>query len=154
MAPTKQEEDSVVLTPMIDVFVLPLIFFMVTMKIAQEETKLFFPPLPITDVTFPPPSYPLTNIEIEIQSNAQFVADGLPVDHSGERGFPRLSKYFFRQGQAVLNDPKAEVVVNINPQEQARSQYTADVLYALSRPNKALDTMQGEMDIPKEKRKL
>jgi len=43
MTTPKSEEDSVDLTPMIDVVFLLLIFFMVTMRIVQEETELIVP---------------------------------------------------------------------------------------------------------------
>ena len=43
MTTPKSEEDSVDFTPMIDVVFLLLIFFMVTMRIVQEETELIVP---------------------------------------------------------------------------------------------------------------
>ena len=65
MTAPKYEEDSVDLTPMIDIVFLLLIFFMVTMRIVQDETELI---VPLPSQVTPPykPELPPQKIEVEI----------------------------------------------------------------------------------------
>ena len=151
MPPPELEEDSVDLTPMIDVVFLLLIFFMVTMRIVQEETELIVP-LPASAQSSEPPEFPPTNIEIEIGFGGQVTADGLPMDSPLDRNLPSLTSYFLRQGQAVLNDPNAKVIINIKPEGLARHKYTMNVLNSLTTANKELEKMQE--GVPKPDRKL
>jgi biopolymer transport protein ExbD len=151
MPPPELEEDSVDLTPMIDVVFLLLIFFMVTMRIVQEETELIVP-LPASSQSDTPPEFPPTNIEIEIGFGGQVTADGLPMDNPLDRNLPSLTSYFLRQGQAVLKDPNAKVIINIKPEGLARHKYTMNVLNSLTTANKELEKMQE--GVPKPDRKL
>ena len=84
------EEDSVDLTPMIDVVFLLLIFFMVTMRIVKDESELIVPLPSKTESSDPPEIEPQT-VNIEIQSTGQVMADGLPMDSSNDRNMPQLT---------------------------------------------------------------
>jgi biopolymer transport protein ExbD len=135
------EEDSVDLTPMIDVVFLLLIFFMVTMRIVQEETELVVP-LPSSVQSSEPPEFPPQNIDVEIGFGGQVVVDGLPKDTPLDRNMPQLASYFLQQGQVAMNDPNAKVIINIKPEGLARHKYTMNVLNALTNANKKLEEMQ------------
>jgi biopolymer transport protein ExbD len=148
------EEDSVDLTPMIDVVFLLLIFFMVTMKIVQEETELIVP-LPASSQSSEPPEFPPTNIEIEIKFGGVVIADGLPMsDGPDDRNLTKLSQHLLRNGQTVMNDPNAKVIINIRPEGLARHKYTMNVLNSLTTANKELEKMYEQRGTPKEERRL
>ena len=68
--------------------------------------------------------------------------DGLPKDSPTDREMPQLTSYFLQQGQVAMNDPDADVIVNIKPTELARHKYTMNVLNALTKANKKLEEMQ------------
>ena len=135
------EEDSVDLTPMIDVVFLLLIFFMVTMRIVQEETELVVP-LPSSVQSSEPPEFPPQNIDVEIGFGGQVVVDGLPKDTPLDRNMPQLTSYFLQQGQVAMADPNAKVIINIKPEGLARHKYTMNVLNALTKANMELEKRQ------------
>jgi len=139
------EEDSVDLTPMIDVVFLLLIFFMVTMRIVQEETELIIP-LP-SNVTPPePPEHLPQNINIEIDPFGQVSVDGQPMDKPDERSLPQLTAYLLRRGQMDARGP-AKTIINITPDGQARHKHTINVLNSLTKANRELD----KLGIPKDR---
>ena len=132
----EQEEDSVDLTPMIDVVFLLLIFFMITMRIVQEETELIVP-LPSQTESPEPPEIPPQNVKIEIAQFGQVTADGLPKDNPNTRNLEQLTSYLVQQGQfGAKND--VPIIINIKPDGQAKHKYTMNVLNALTKANKFL----------------
>ena len=139
------EEDSVDLTPMIDVVFLLLIFFMVTMRIVKDESELIVPLPSKTESSDPPEFEPIT-INIEIESNGQVMADGLPMDSSNDRNMPDLTKALLQKGQFGAKS-KADVTVSIKPHGESHHMYTMNVLNALTSANEELKKMQ----IPPEK---
>ena len=152
MAAPDIEDDSADLTPMIDVVFLLLIFFMVTMKIVQEERELIVP-LPVAGTPpFPPPGLPDQEIDVEINTSGQVVVDGLAKDSPSNSNLPELTSYFLQQGQVAMGDPDSDVVVNIKPEDFAAHKYTVYVLNALTKANDLLTEMQKSR--PLDKRKL
>ena len=150
MAAPAIDDDSVDLTPMIDVVFLLLIFFMVTMKIVQEERELIVP-LP-SAVQYPPEiDLPLQNIDVEINSAGQVVVDGLSKDNPLDQKLPELTSYFLQQGQVAMSDPDSQVIINIKPENLVAHKYTTNVLNALTKANRLLSEMQQEKPISKHK---
>jgi biopolymer transport protein ExbD len=139
------EEDSVDLTPMIDVVFLLLIFFMVTMRIVQEETELIVP-LPSKTESSEPPEIPPQNVRIEIDAFGQVTVDGLPSDSPNERNMTQLTSTLLQKGQfGAKSDVK--IIINIKPDGQARHKYTIHVLNALTKANEELK----KLGVPPEK---
>ena len=151
MTKPKLEENQVDLTPMIDVVFLLLIFFMVTMRIVQEETQLEVP-LPQSMIDIPPPPFPPQEIEVEIAGDGKVMVDGIPVGEPGNRNLTDLANYFYRQGQLAIRSPDNEVLVSIKPDKMARHKYTTNVLNALAQANEGLEELQGS--VPRGKRKV
>ena len=139
------EEDSVDLTPMIDVVFLLLIFFMVTMRIVKDESELIVP-LPSTTESSDPPEIEPQTISIEIQSTGQVMADGLPMDSSNDRNMPQLTSALLQKGQFGF---KSNVPINISikPDGESLHMYTMNVLNALTKANEELK----KIGVPPEK---
>jgi biopolymer transport protein ExbD len=137
------EEDSVDLTPMIDVVFLLLIFFMVTMRIVQEETELVVP-LPSSVQSTDPPEFETQNIVVEIGFGGQVVVDGQPKDSPLDRNMPQLTQYFLHQGQFAMKNSNSKVIIDIKPEGLARHKYTMNVLNALTNANQKLEDMQKD----------
>ncbi len=152
MADPQKDDDSVDLTPMIDVVFLLLIFFMVTMQIVQEERELIVP-FPSATVDTPDDfDLPPQVIDVEIDMTGQVVVDGLPKDDPSARNLNELTSYFLQQGQVAMRDPDSTVIVNIKPEDLVAHKYTTNVLNALSKANNLLDEMQESR--PSSERKL
>ena len=152
MTKPELEENQVDLTPMIDVVFLLLIFFMVTMRIVQEETQLEVP-LPQSAIhPPPPPKFPPQDIEVEIAGDGKVVVDGISVGGPGDSNLTGLANYFYRQGQLAIRDPESKVIVSIKPDKMARHKHTTNVLNALAKANEGLEGLQASN--PRKERKI
>ena len=130
------EEDSVDLTPMIDVVFLLLIFFMVTMRIVKDESELIVPLPSKTESSDPPEIEPQT-VNIEIQSSGQVMADGLPMDSSNDRNMPQLTSALLQKGE-FGNKTNVPINISIKPDGESLHMYTMNVLNALTTANEEL----------------
>ena len=113
-----------------------------------SEQTVYLPPRVIA--CGPALEFPPLNIEIEISSDGQVIADGLPLGDVLESD--QLRTYLFRQGQVRMSNPNALTFVVLKPEDSAPHKYTLKILNTLLVVNKKLDALQG--NIPKEERKL
>lgn len=95
------EEDSIDLTPMIDIVFLLLVYFMVTMQLIKEEADLGMTLPSESASNEPPPSEIPEEAFIEILPDATTLLNGSQIDSIGNRKMPELTRTLSRLKDAA-----------------------------------------------------
>jgi biopolymer transport protein ExbD len=106
-------------TPLIDVMLVLLIMFIVTLPIMTHAVKLDMP----QDTHQPPPDVPPEVVDLEIDFDGTVVWNGTPVPN-----IQTLENYF---AQEAAKDPQPEL--HLRPDRHARYEVVAQVLAAAQR---------------------
>jgi biopolymer transport protein ExbD len=121
-------EDTVDLTPMIDIVFLLLIYFMVTTSIIKEEADLG---VKLPSSMAAPPGTPLPEQHyIDILLDGTIRLNGMPTDNPGNRALPNLTRTLT---QLKLSSDRAglKTLVIIQPDPEAYQQSVVNVINAL-----------------------
>lgn len=121
------EEDSVDLTPMIDVVFLLLIYFMVTLVLIKQEADLGIQ-LPAPEAGEPGETLPSLQ-EIEITPDGTILLNGAPMDDFDSRNMPQLTATLNRLRTAAELSGTQTVVI-IFAHDDSPHQRSIDVLNA------------------------
>ena len=124
----RQAEDTVDLTPMIDIVFLLLIYFMVTTTIVKEEADLG---VKLPSSMAAPPNTPLPEQHyIDILIDGTVMLNGMPTDNPGDYTLPNLTRTLM---QLKLSSDRAglKTLVIIQPDPEAYQQSVVNVINAL-----------------------
>ncbi len=121
------EEDTVDLTPMIDVVFLLLIYFMVTLVLIKQEADLGIQ-LPSPEQGQPGETLPSMQ-EIEITPDGTILLNGAPMDDVDSRNMPQLTATLARLRTAAQLSGTQTVVI-IFAHDDSPHQRSVDVLNA------------------------
>lgn len=121
------EQDSIDLTPMIDVVFLLLIYFMVTMALVKQEADLGIQ-LPSAEEGDPDQVLPSLQ-EIEITPDGTILLNGAPMDDVDSRNMPQLTAALYRLKTAAELSGSPIVAV-IYAHDDSPHQRSIDVLNA------------------------
>ena len=124
----RRAEDTVDLTPMIDIVFLLLIYFMVTTTIVKEEADLG---VKLPSSMAAPPNTPLPEQHyIDILIDGTVMLNGMPTDNPGDYTLPNLTRTLM---QLKLSSDRAglKTLVIIQPDPEAYQQSVVNVINAL-----------------------
>ena len=95
------EEDSLDLTPMIDIVFLLLVYFMVTMKLIKEEADLGMTLPSESESNESPPDDIPEEVLVEVLPDASILLNGSQIDVVGSRKMPELTRTLSRLKKAA-----------------------------------------------------